>query len=116
MIYIFDTELSENKLIFNALTQIYGISEKRAAFICKTLGFSRNLKVKNLSKDQITELLKLIDILNLTLASDLKKIKFLAVKNLISIKSYRGIRRNQGLPVRGQRTHTNAKTSRKKIL
>nr|QYJ09278.1 ribosomal protein S13 [Pleurosigma sp. mgcode 4] len=116
MIYIFDTELIENKLVCYALKQIYGIGEKRSNFICKKLGFSYNLKVKNLSKDQITELLKLIDGLNLILASDLKKLKFLSIKNLISIKSYRGFRRNQGLPLRGQRTHTNAKTARKKSL
>ena len=116
MIYIFDTELLENKLIYYALQQIYGINKKRSFFICKKLGFSNNLKVKNLSKYQITELLKTIDILNLTLSSDLKKLKFLSIKNLISIKSYRGFRRNQGLPVRGQRTHTNARTSRKKSL
>lgn len=116
MIYIFDTELLENKLIHYALQQIYGVNKKRSSFICKKLGFSTNLKVKDLSKDQITELLKLIDVLNLTLASDLKKLKFVSIKNLISIKSYRGFRRNQGLPLRGQRTHTNAKTSRKKSL
>ena len=116
MIYIFDTELLENKQIYYALKQIYGISKKRSSVICKKLGFSNNLKVRNLSKDQITELLKLIDVLDLTLASDLKKLKFLSIKNLISIKSYRGFRRNQGLPVRGQRTHTNARTSRKKSL
>lgn len=116
MIYIFDTELIENKLVFNALKQIYGIGKKRSDFICKKLGVSKNLKVKNLSKDQVTELLKLIDSLNLTLASDLKKLKFLSIKNLILIKSYRGFRRNQGLPLRGQRTHTNSKTARKKVL
>lgn len=116
MVYIFDTELFDNKLIYQALQQIYGINKKKSSFICKKLGFSSNLKVKNLSKDQITDLLKIIDVLNLILASDLKKLKFLSVKNLISIKSYRGFRRNQGLPLRGQRTHTNAKTSRKKYL
>ena len=116
MIYIFDTELLENKLIYYALQEIYGINKKRSFFICKKLGFSHNLKVQNLSKYQITELLKTIDILNLTLASDLKKLKFLSIKNLISIKSYKGFRRNQGLPLRGQRTHTNAKTARKKVL
>lgn len=116
MTFIFDTELVENKQIYHSLTQIYGLGKKQSSFICRKLGFSKNLKVKDLSKDQITELLKLIDVLNLTLASDLKKLKFLSIKNLISIKSYRGFRRNQGLPLRGQRTHTNSKTARKKIL
>lgn len=116
MIFIFDIELAEKKLIYYSLKQIYGIGEKRSSSICKKLGFSKNLKVKDLSKDQITELLRFIELLGLPLASDLKKLKFLSIKNLISIKSYRGFRRNQGLPLRGQRTHTNARTSRKKLL
>ena len=116
MIYIFDTELTENKLTNYSFQQIYGISNKKSFFINKKLGFSGNLKVKHLSKDQVIELLKIMDILDLTLASDLKKLKFLSIKNLISIKSYRGLRRNKGLPLKGQRTHTNARTSRKKFL
>jgi small subunit ribosomal protein S13 len=51
--------------------------------------------------------------LGFNIASDLKKSKLLNSKKLISIKSYKGLRRNQGLPVRGQRTHTNAKTAKK---
>lgn len=116
MIYLFDTELLDHKPIYYSLQQIYGINKKMSFFICKKLGFSHNFKVKNLSKDQITELVKIVDILNITLDSELKKLKFLSIKSLISIKSYRGLRRNQGLPTRGQRTHTNARTSRKKSL
>jgi small subunit ribosomal protein S13 len=116
MIYLFDSELPENMYISFALKQVYGIGKTRSILLCKKLGFLRNLKVKDLSKDQITELLKLIDLLNFTLASDLKKLKFLTIKNLISTKSYRGFRRNKGLPSRGQRTHTNARTARKKVL
>jgi small subunit ribosomal protein S13 len=54
-----------------------------------------------------------VESLNFELAGDLKKSKLLVIKKLTSIKSYRGLRRTQGLPVRGQRTHTNSKTSRK---
>lgn len=116
MINIFDTELSNSKLIYYALQKIYGINKKKSFFICKKLGFALNLKIKNLSNDQLVELLKIIDTLNLVLSSDLKKLKFLSIRNLISIKSYKGLRRNQGLPIRGQRTHTNARTARKKFL
>ena len=77
------------------------------------MGFSRNFKVKNLSKEQINKLIKTIEHLNLKLASDLKKSKILNTKKLISIQSYKGLRKIRGLPIRGQRTHTNAKTSRK---
>lgn len=113
MIYLFESELPENMSIFFALQRVYGIGKKSSFLICKKLGFSINLKIKNLSKDQSMDILNLIEYLNLIIASDLKKIKNLITKNLISIKSYRGLRRIQGLPVRGQRTHTNAKTARK---
>ena len=113
MIYLFESEILENKPIFFVLTQIYGIGKTTAVLICKNLGFSSNLKIKNLSKKQINKLVKTIELLNIQLASDLKKSKLITTKKLISIKSYRGLRKIQGLPVRGQRTHTNAKTARK---
>lgn len=80
---------------------------------CKKLGFSINLKVKNLNQEQITEMLQLIESLNLSLNNELKKLKSITLKKLVSIKSYRGLRRVRGLPVRGQRTHTNAKSAKK---
>lgn len=116
MIYLFESELPENMSVVFALKRIYGIGKKNSFLICKKLGFSINLKIKNLSKYQITHILNLINSLNLVVAADLKNIKNLITKNLISIKSYRGLRKLQGLPVRGQRTHTNARTARKKFL
>lgn len=116
MIYLFESELPENMSVVFALKRIYGIGKKNSFLICKKLGFSINLKIKNLSKYQITYILNLINSLNLVVAADLKNLKNLITKNLISIKSYRGLRKIQGLPVRGQRTHTNARTARKKFL
>ena len=113
MIYIAETELSNNKPIIFALTDIYGIGDSTSRLICKKLGFSVNLKVKDLSEEQLEELLETIKSLNLVLAGDLKKLKILNLKKLVDIKSYRGLRRSRGFPVRGQRTHTNAKTARK---
>jgi len=115
MIYLFESELPENKSIFYVLFYIYGIGKKKSFFICKTLGFSQNLKIEHLSKEQLNKLIIIIELLNLNLGTDLKKLKLLSLKKLISIKSFRGFRRNQGLPIRGQRTHTNAQTARKKI-
>jgi small subunit ribosomal protein S13 len=115
MVYLFDSELSENKSISFALTSIFGVGKSNSIIICKKLGFSKNFKIKNLSKEQIQTLVTLIESFNLILVSDLKKFKSLIIKNLVTIKSYRGLRLKQGLPVRGQRTHTNARTSRKKI-
>ncbi len=113
MVYLFESKLPENKSVFFSLTSIYGINKSSSYLICKTLGFSKNFKMKNLSKEQINKLVKIIEQLNLEISSDLKKTKMLVTKKFISIKSYKGLRRKQGLPVRGQRTHTNAKTSRK---
>jgi small subunit ribosomal protein S13 len=113
MIYLFESKISETKSVFFALTYVYGINKTNSLFICKKLGFSKNFKIKDLSKDQINKLIKIIEFSNINLASDLKKTNLLIFKKLLSIKSYRGLRRNQGLPIRGQRTHTNAKTSSK---
>jgi len=114
MVYLFESELPENKSIFFAMTHVFGIGKSQALFTCKKLGFSKNLKVKNLSKEQIQKLVSTIEFSNLVLVGDLKKLKSLKLKKLLSIKSYKGFRLKQGLPVRGQRTHTNARTSRKR--
>jgi small subunit ribosomal protein S13 len=113
MIYLFESKIPETKSVFFALTYVYGINRTNSLLICKKLGFSKNFKIKNLSKEQTNKLIKIVESLNINLVSDLKKTKLLSFKKLVSIKSYRGLRRNQGLPVRGQRTHTNAKTSSK---
>lgn len=113
MVYILESKLPENKSIFFALQYVYGIGKTRAFLICKKLGFSVNLKVKNLSENQIVQILSVINSLELVLAHDLKKLKIGLAKKLVSIKSYRGLRRTRGLPVRGQRTHTNARTARR---
>jgi small subunit ribosomal protein S13 len=115
MIYLLDSELSENKSVFFALTSIFGIGKFNSCILCKKLGVSKNFKIKQLSKEQIQILVSVIESSNINLISDLKKIKSLNIQKLLSIKSYKGFRLKQGLPVRGQRTHTNARTARKKI-
>jgi len=113
MLYLLETNLPDQKSVLFALTKVHGIGKNTASSICKKLGFSINLKVKNLNQEQIAELLQLVDSLNLSLNNELKKLKSMTLKKLISIKSYRGLRRVRGLPVRGQRTHTNAKSAKK---
>src|SRR5689334_11916866 len=107
MIYLIESKIPEEKSVLFALTYIYGINKSTSLLLCKKLGFSSNIKIKNLSQDQLTKLLKTTELLNLVLGSNLKKIKQLNFKKLTNIKSYRGLRKIQGLPVRGQRTHTN---------
>jgi len=113
MIYLLDSNLPNNKPIYYALRHVYGIGESKSLLICKKLGFSSNLRVKNLSSVQINQILKLIESLNFVLANELKKLKLLQKQHLVNIKSYRGLRRKKGYPIRGQRTHTNAKTASK---
>ena len=105
MIYLFDSELPKNKSLLFALCTIYGLGEVHAFSICKKLGFSKNLTVQTLSKEQISKLVKYMESLDALLAGDLLKVRLLIAKQLVSIKSYRGLRRYQGLPARGQRTH-----------
>ena len=113
MLYILETKLAEKKPVLFALTKIYGINKSIALSICKKLGFSLNLKINNLTQEQIQDMLILIESSNLLLNQELKTFKYQASKTLISIKAYRGLRRIAKLPVRGQRTHTNAKSAKK---
>jgi small subunit ribosomal protein S13 len=113
MIYLFSTDLKENKQVSRELEKIYGLSKTTSSDLCKKLGLSPTFLVLNLSNEQFTELIKCIESLNLIIAGDLLKLKLLTINRFISIKSYKGIRRKRGLPVRGQRTHTNAKTAKK---
>jgi small subunit ribosomal protein S13 len=115
MAYLFETELLENKLVFLSIMHIYGLGKFSSLLVCKRLGFSKNLKTKNLSKDQLTQLIETIEGLNKELAGALKKSKILYTQKLVSIRSYKGLRKIKGLPIRGQRTHTNAKTARKRF-
>lgn len=115
MLYIFESEIPENKSVEFSLQYIYGIGKFQSSYICKKLGFSINYKINFLKPTQKILLTKIIENLNLLISSDLKKNISLNNSRLIAIQSYKGIRKNRGLPARGQRTHTNAKTARKKI-
>ena len=113
MIYIFETEISNLKTVQFSLKQIYGLGKFQTLIICKKLGLSKNLKTSNLTNDQILKLIKIIENSNLKITSELKKLQIFNLKELVNIKCYKGLRRLKGLPVRGQRTHTNSKTSKK---
>jgi len=116
MLYIFESELPESKSVNCSLRYIYGIGKFQSKLICKKAGLSLNYKTKNLKPKQKTLLIKIIKNLSLPISSDLKKIIALNNLRLTSIKSYKGLRKKNGLPIRGQRTHTNAKTARKKFI
>jgi small subunit ribosomal protein S13 len=113
MIYIFETEILNNKPLIFSLQKIYGLGKKNSSLICKQLGFSNNLQTSKLSNDQISKLIKAIEKSDLIITNELRKLQAFSLRNLIDIKSYKGLRRLNGLPVRGQRTHTNSRTSRR---
>ena len=112
MIYIFETDLPNVKPLKFSLKKVYGLGNKQTSMICKKLGFTNNLTFEHLNDDQIIKLLKLIERSNLKITGELKKFQILKLKSLVDIKCYKGLRRLNGLPVRGQRTHTNAKSSK----
>jgi len=113
MIYIFETELLNFKTVEFSLKKIYGLGNYQTNHICKKLGFTKNFKTNKLTNEQIFKLIKTIEETNLKITNELKKSQIYALKNLIDIKCYKGLRKIKGLPVRGQRTHTNAKTAKK---
>nr|UQV94684.1 ribosomal protein S subunit 13 [Haplopteris ensiformis] len=111
--YILGTKLVSNKQVRLALTQIFGIGPKKATWICDQLGLSDNTKVSNLTWHQINWISKIVRQKKKLVDSELKRDIQQKIKRLINISCYRGFRHKAGLPLRGQRTHSNAKTSRK---
>lgn len=113
MTYIFETKLRENNSLQTSLTTILGINHYLSSNLCKKLGFTSRLKVKDLTNDQITSLVNLVSFNNIKINSELIREKTYILNKSVSIKSYKGLRRLIKLPVRGQRTHTNSKTCKK---
>lgn len=112
MSYILGTSLNPTLKVRIALTQIFGIGPNKALQICDKLGLGETTKVNQLTKSQIDQIIRIIN-QSYLIDSELIRIIQKDVKGLINIGSYRGFRHNLGLPLRGQRTHTNAKTSRR---
>ena len=112
MIFLNEIKLNEKKLLYISLQQFYGISRFTSFYIIKKLGLSINFRTYDLSDNHKLKLSFLMKNSKILISSDLKKIKFFSKKKLIDIKTYRGYRKLQGFPVRGQRTRSNAKTSK----
>ena len=102
-------DIPNNKRIEIALTYIYGIGQKTSAKILAETGVNPDIRVKDLSEDDVAKLREYIDH-NLTVEGDLRREVALNIKRLVEIGCYRGVRHRKGLPVRGQRTKTNART------
>ena len=109
MARIAGVDLPRQKRVEVALTYIYGIGPSRSNRILGKAGIDPNVRVKDLSEEEASRIAKIIDSEG-GVEGDLRKDVAMNVKRLMEIGSYRGMRHRRNLPVRGQRTHTNART------
>lgn len=111
MARIAGVDLPRSKRIEIGLRYIYGIGPVRSKRILDEAGISYDIKVQDLSEEEVSRISKAIDAAG-GVEGDLRKEVSMNIKRLMDIGSYRGFRHRRGLPVRGQRTHTNARTRR----
>ena len=95
-----------------ALTSIYGIGRPTARKICEKVNVVPSRKIKDLAEDEIEAIR--VEIANHTVEGDLRRVISMNIKRLLDLGCYRGLRHRRGLPVRGQRTRTNARTRKAK--
>ena len=109
MARIAGVDLPREKRVEVALTYIYGVGLSHAREVLEKTGVSFDTRVRNLTEEEVAKLREYID-KNFKVEGDLRREVSQNIKRLTEIGSYRGIRHRKGLPVRGQRTHTNART------
>jgi small subunit ribosomal protein S13 len=109
MARIAGVDLPLNKRVEVGLTYIFGIGRTRSGNILEQAGVDKNIRVKDLSEDDVRKIRQIITDEG-KVEGDLRKDVGLDIKRLMEINCYRGMRHRRGLPVRGQRTHTNART------
>ncbi|MFZ8999311.1 MAG: 30S ribosomal protein S13 [Ilumatobacteraceae bacterium] len=109
MARIAGVDIPREKRLEISLTYIFGIGKTTSQKLCDDLGLDRNTKVSNLTEDEINRIRQYVD-QNLTIEGDLRRDVQNDIKRKIEIGCLQGVRHRKGLPVRGQRTHTNART------
>jgi len=109
MARIAGVDLPRQKRVEIALTYIYGIGVTRSNKILTQAGIEPNVRVKDLSEEEVSRIARILDAEG-GVEGDLRKETAMNIKRLMEIGSYRGGRHRRNLPVRGQRTHTNART------
>jgi small subunit ribosomal protein S13 len=109
MARIAGVDLPRQKRVETALTYIYGIGNTRSGKILTQAGIEPSVRVKDLSEEEVSRIAKILDAEG-RVEGDLRKEIAMNIKRLMEIGSYRGGRHRRNLPVRGQRTHTNART------
>jgi len=109
MARISGVDIPRDKRVIVALTYIFGIGDSRAKAIIEATGINPDTRVKDLTETELSKLREMID-KNYTVEGDLRREISMNIKRLMEIGCYRGIRHRRGLPVRGQRTRTNARS------
>jgi small subunit ribosomal protein S13 len=109
MARIAGVDIPREKRLEVALTYVFGIGRSTAQKICADLGLSPDTRVRDLTDDEVNRIRVYVD-QNLRVEGDLRRDVAQDIKRKIEIGSYQGVRHRKGLPVRGQRTHTNART------
>ncbi|AVM72600.1 30S ribosomal protein S13 [Magnetospirillum gryphiswaldense] len=109
MARIAGVNIPTNKRVVIALTYITGIGRTKAAEICTKLSIPAERRVNQLTDDEVLKIREMIDS-DYTVEGDLRREVAMNIKRLMDLGCYRGLRHRRGLPVRGQRTHTNART------
>ena len=113
MARIAGVNIPTNKRVIIALTYIHGIGRNNAVEIADKLGIDHTRRVQDLSDEEVLRIPETIDA-DYTVEGDLRRETAMNIKRLMDLRSYRGLRHRAGLPVRGQRTHTNARTRKGK--
>ncbi len=109
MARISGVDIPKDKRAVIALTYVYGIGATASVNILKKAEISQDIRVKDLTEEEVTKIRSIID-KDYEVEGDLRRGINMNLKRLMDIGSYRGLRHRRGLPVRGQRTHTNART------
>ena len=109
MARIAGVDLPPNKRLWVGLTSIYGIGQARARDLAAKAGVDETKRVKDLTEDEVNKLRQAIESEG-RVEGDLRKEMQMNIRRLVEIQAYRGLRHRRNLPVRGQRTHTNART------
>jgi small subunit ribosomal protein S13 len=109
MARIAGVDIPREKRLEISLTYIFGVGRSTSQKICDELGLDRNTRVRNMTEEEVDKIRRWVDA-NLTVEGDLRREVTQDIKRKIEIGCYQGIRHRKGLPVRGQRTHTNART------
>ena len=107
--------IPQNKVVHVALTYIHGIGDRFSQEICTKLSIAKNKRTNSLTEEEVLKIREFIDA-NYKVEGDLRREISLNIKRLIDLASYRGSRHKKKLPVRGQRTHCNARTRKGKAV